>query len=180
MQEIWKPIRGSCIYEVSDHGNIRTNKYTWTRKDGKPYSVKSAIRKPYITRNGYEVIMLGYDLCIRESVHRLVLETFMPIDNMEQYQVNHIDGNKRNNNLLNLEWATREENMQHAMRSGLWIPTYARKDTNPNLKLSDSQVEEIRLKLATHEKTQHVLAIEYGVSDTVISDIKRCKKRFAH
>lgn len=42
----------------------------------------------------------------RYSVHRLILENFSPIDNMNIMQVNHIDGNKTNNRLENLEWAT--------------------------------------------------------------------------
>ena len=46
--------------------------------------------------------------------HRLVMRCFNPIDNFEDLQVNHKDGNKLNNNLDNLEWCTTKENAEHA------------------------------------------------------------------
>lgn len=52
------------------------------------------------------------------KVHRLVMETFCPTDN-DQLQVNHIDGDKTNNKLSNLEWVTPRQNMRHAVRTGL-------------------------------------------------------------
>ena len=47
-------------------------------------------------------------------VHRLVLMAFAPIENMQNLEVNHIDGNKKNNSLSNLEWVTSSENKLHA------------------------------------------------------------------
>lgn len=55
---------------------------------------------------------------VKQSMHRLLMETFVPnIDN--KAHVNHIDGNKSNNDLSNLEWATPQENALHAVRTGL-------------------------------------------------------------
>lgn len=51
--------------------------------------------------------------------HRLVLMAFKPVDNMENLEVNHIDGNKKNNKLENLEWCTSSENQIHAFKTGL-------------------------------------------------------------
>lgn len=55
-------------------------------------------------------------------VHRLVMMTFEPIDNPEDYQVNHKDGIKIRNHYDNLEWATQEENIKHAYDIGLRQP----------------------------------------------------------
>ena len=54
-----------------------------------------------------------------ERGHRVVLSTFCPLLDDSNYQVNHIDGNKSNNNLSNLEWCTCKENIQHAIQHKL-------------------------------------------------------------
>lgn len=56
---------------------------------------------------------------VRVHLHRLVLSTFSPVDNWENLEVNHKDGNKLNNCLSNLEWVTTKENIQHAWKTGL-------------------------------------------------------------
>ena len=55
---------------------------------------------------------------VKRSMHRLLMETFVPNPDNKAH-VNHIDGNKANNNLSNLEWATPAENAQHAYSTGL-------------------------------------------------------------
>ena len=57
---------------------------------------------------------------------------------------------------------------------------YARGDDNPNLKIRDEEVKQIRDLLSKRTMTQHEIALKFGVSDTVVSDIKRNKKRFAN
>lgn len=88
-------------YEVSNLGNIR-NKTT------------GVVRKQ-TDRKGYRKVRLNNK---DEAVHRLVADTFY--DGMHDgLQVNHIDGNKANNFLGNLEWVTSSENVKHAYNSGL-------------------------------------------------------------
>jgi hypothetical protein len=65
---------------------------------------------------GYLTVSLGGKT---HRVHRLVMMGYEPIDNPEDYQVNHIDGDKTNNCLDNLEWCTAKENSIHAVRTGL-------------------------------------------------------------
>lgn len=93
--------------------------------DGRVWSGKS---KKFLAqsedKNGYmKVGLCSTDLppkkVHRYSVHRLIMENFCPVEGMENLQVNHIDGNKKNNCLSNLEWTTCEENIHHAMAYGL-------------------------------------------------------------
>lgn len=100
-------------FEVSDTGLVRN------KKTGK-------YRLPYINDNGYLIVGI-YDSQVKYSVqhrvHRLVAEAFLP--NPENKRtVNHIDGNKLNNRVENLEWATHKENHDHARNTGLIVVTH--------------------------------------------------------
>jgi hypothetical protein len=110
MIEIWKPIKDyEEHYEVSNTGKVRSYYY----------GNKPKLIKPYITNKGYFRVGLRKNK-IRKgySIHRLVAETFLiKIDGKEH--LNHIDGNKLNNHVSNLEWCTNSENIKHAFDNGL-------------------------------------------------------------
>lgn len=97
-------------------------KYSIT-EDGKVFNGNKEI-KPAV-KNGYKQVCL-FENGKRHyfSVHRLVALTFIP-NSENKPQVNHIDGNKLNNTVSNLEWVTNAENMQHAERNNL-IPKHGR------------------------------------------------------
>lgn len=89
-------------------------------KDGLIYCVlKNKYMTPRIEKNGYLSIALRNGINRKQySVHRLIAKTF--IDNpYNKKEVNHIDGNKLNNCVSNLEWCTRRENIMHSYMSGL-------------------------------------------------------------
>lgn len=117
-QEKWKPVAGfSGFYEVSDHGRIRSRERvsaTGRRLKSKTVALVLNGNDSYLRVNlrdhqGTHTVKL---------VHRIVAETF--IDNpSHKPEVNHKDGNKRNNHVTNLEWCTPSENQQHALKNGL-------------------------------------------------------------
>lgn len=108
--EIWKPIKGTKGFiEVSNKGRVRS------LLRGNP-----RLLKPQTDGCGYYRIRVTIE---REKmtykVHREVAKAF--IDNPDNLpQVNHIDGNKTNNSVSNLEWVTNRENAHHAIKNGLW------------------------------------------------------------
>lgn len=110
MMEIWKPIKGyEGFYEVSNKGNVRS-----IRKN-------TILSQTVGVKNGYCYVGFCKDGQNKKMlVHRLVAIAF--IDNPEgKRTVNHIDGNKKNNAVENLEWATYSENHKHAFANGLKV-----------------------------------------------------------
>lgn len=110
------------LYQVSNLGRVKSlSRFHKTdeRYSSIGYTSKERILKPGTDGWGYLYVALSKDKKRKNKrIHRLVAETFIPnIKNLQQ--VNHIDGNKKNNKVDNLEWCTREYNMQEAFRLGL-------------------------------------------------------------
>lgn len=112
--EKWRIIEGTNgNYSVSNYGRVRRNAFTsnHTRK-------KSLVLKTRILR-GYETIGLWYgDRQLTKPVHRLIAEAFI-LNEHDKPEVNHINGNKLDNRIENLEWVTKSENAIHAFSIGL-------------------------------------------------------------
>lgn len=139
---------------------------------GNIYS-KNKIKATSITKKGYKIVNLSNNGVAKSfSVHRLVAIHF--INNPDNLpQVNHIDGNKLNNHIDNLEWCTNQENILHAIKIGL--NDYKRNTKgiqNGNSKLSLEQVNDIK----SSKEKNIVLAEKYKVSAMLISLIKRGKR----
>ena len=113
--EVWKSVKGYERYlAVSNQGRVKS---FMRNPDGN-------ILKPQADNKGYMRLSCTIERKkVRFKLHRLVAEHF--IDNPDgKPQVNHKDGNKRNNAAYNLEWTTNAENARHAIASGLWETQY--------------------------------------------------------
>ena len=117
MIEEWRDIRGyEGVYQISSLGRIRSLDRYVDDKGHKRF-VKGKILKPSKHKNNYEYVVL-YDRKHR-MIHRLVAETF--IDNIDNKRtVNHINGDKSDNRVINLEWCTHKENINKAWDLGLY------------------------------------------------------------
>lgn len=171
MEEVWKDIKGfEGFYQVSNFGRVKS-------LGGWCGSAKrqEKIRATSLTKDGYVKVRLmrsGKDKTMR--VHRLVAEAFIP-NSEGKDTVNHIDGDKQNNKVSNLEWVDRSEQMYHAYKLGLKNPQTGIK--NPNAKLTDDQVREIRKLYVPYSKEYNTVALanKYGVTNRVIGLIVRGK-----
>ena len=139
---IWKPIKNySEFYEISSDGRVKSKDRIIFDKNGLKLRLNKS--KEISPRIGlYKMVGLNKNrIQTQVSIHRLVAIAF--IENpLNKPQVNHIDGDKMNNNVLNLEWVTASENIKHAFEKGLKTPTWLGK------KLS----EETRKKMSNSKK----------------------------
>lgn len=115
--EKWKFNKEFGIY-VSTFGNIKSKS-------------KLIQATAVVNSSGYmsvRIVNLETDNCQYVQLHRLVLLTFKPIDNYKEMTVDHLDSNRRNCKLKNLEWVTEEENKRRAMEK--FIPSIEAKEKN--------------------------------------------------
>ena len=111
MEEEWKSIKGyEGLYEVSNMGRVKSLRYG-----------KERIMSTPDNSTGYRNVELNNKEPKRKMIHRLVAEAFIP-NPMNLPVVNHLDGDKHNNCVSNLEWCTYRQNTLHAIKLGLFSP----------------------------------------------------------
>ena len=158
--EIWKDIQGfEGLYEVSNYGQVRSKTREVKRSDKKRGFYKSKTKALNKDNKGYLRVTICKDGTPKTfKVHRLVASNF--IGNIEGFDINHIDGNKQNNLVSNLEICTTKQNCIHSLIIG----------TKGGVKLNENQVLEIRSSI----KNPHELASIYMVH---VSNIRAILKR---
>lgn len=159
MSEMWKPINDYPKYEISNFGNVKSN-------------YKNKLLKEQKDKDGYfQVNLFENKVSKTIKIHKLVALHF--INNPEDKpQINHIDGNKQNNNYLNLEWCTTQENTFHAINNNL---ADAKGEKHGGSKLIPENIIDIR----NSDLSPKELAIKYNICIQTISDI-RLRKRWKH
>lgn len=146
-------------YEVSTNGRVKS--FAIDKENGR------IIRGGNV--GGYKSITVkfGGDIVRQFYVHRLVAETFIEKKSQDQYYVIHLDYNKQNNHISNLEWATEEELVEHNNRNPEVI-----KSRTTGYKLTEPDVRIIK-KLLRSEKTRlSIIAKRFGITHTQLNRIR--------
>lgn len=119
MEEIWKDIKGyEGYYQVSNMGNVKSLERTVTKSDGVVQIRKERIMSKRESTDGYYIAKLNVNNNSKSiAIHRLVAQHFIPNpDNLPE--VNHIDTNRKNNRVDNLEWCTHKDNVRYSADKG--------------------------------------------------------------
>jgi hypothetical protein len=147
-------------YAVTEDGRVWSYPKIGGTKNGKwltQFNQKRGYKTVYLTTDGKTKTMY---------VHTAVARTY--IDNpLQRIEINHIDGNKCNNHRRNLEWSTRQENMQHAYNLGL-LHDLGKGENHASAKLKWDDVNQIRKTYKYGAITQRELARKFGVNQRVI------------
>lgn len=160
-------------YAISSSGRV------WSYPKG-TNSKEGCWMKPDMSRNGYpSVSLMVKGSKVRFLVHRLVAEKFIQKSD-ESLQVNHINGDKTDCRVENLEWVTASQNRQHAWETGLQKASELHKETARKAGYSRrlftmSQAKRIRLIYESKWMSQYELADMYGTSQAVINGIVKYK-----
>ena len=118
MIEEWKDIPGyEGLYKISNFGNFKKIRFI--------NNICNIPKEKYISKKynnkGYEIVILYKNGTSKTKLlHRIVASLFLS-NYSKDLEVNHKDGNKKNNNVSNLEMVTRKENVRHAINNNLWI-----------------------------------------------------------
>jgi hypothetical protein len=151
------------------------------RQDGLVWSTKSdKFLIPYISNKGYNLVTLGAK---KKTVHRLLAETFLP-NPENKATVNHRNGDRLDNRVENLEWASYSENNYHAWdmdrsRRSAITSEQTKGSGNPHAKLSEKDILAIRSEYVPNMPGYRKrLAEKYGVHPNTIKNIclGRCWK----
>jgi len=171
MKEIWKDIKGyEGAYQISNLGRVKTLRRKIKHPRHGEYLRPEKILRPRINHHGYLRVAFNVNKVTKDFfVHRLIAIAFIP--NPHNYAtINHMDGNKLNNDISNLEWCTQPENLSHAHRIGLCDKKGI---LHHNVKLTEKKVLRIRKLYAEGKLNQYELADKYDVSVPTICNITK-------
>lgn len=161
----WKDIPGyEGMYQISSAGDIKSLKRHIENGSPSGMILSERMLAHNITPRGYHEVSLRKNGKGKQVyVHRLVADAFLALRFGET--VNHIDGNKDNNNISNLEFITYAENNQHAYDTGL----HRKNQDHYKAKLTNENVKEIK-RLGKYD-TYDNIAKKYGVSKATVRDV---------
>lgn len=148
---IWLPVVGFDRYEVSNTGLVRRVDYQISKSDGTTQSFKSKLMKFSMDRGYYKVHLSQENGKGKTKwVHRLVAEAFLGLPVSSDLEVNHIDENKLNNHVSNLEWVTHRQNLMH---------------NNLHLRIAEKNRGRGAIKVAQYDKSFNLIKIWDSFAD---------------
>jgi hypothetical protein len=167
MEEIWKPILGyEGYYEISNTGRVKCLPRKGSGCKNYVYFKKITPPKDNVHYPTFSLNVGGKSKSL--MLHRVLAIHF--IQNPEnKLQVNHIDGNKSNNDLSNLEWVSPSENIYHGLSLG--IMNTAKGVDKPHARFTENDVRNIKTRLINGDIGSHI-AKDYGVHKGLIYYIK--------
>jgi ATP/maltotriose-dependent transcriptional regulator MalT len=171
--EEFRDIENANFYQVSNLGAVRVLDHHKQDKNGRIFPVKAKLLVLTFDTKGYLQVGLG---CKNKKtrVHNLVAKSF--IGHIEGYVVNHINGIKTDNKVINLELVTYAQNNRHAFDTGLIV--VKKGFESPNSKLTLREISQI-LEALTSGCTGRELARKFNVSEGTISLIKNKRLHYA-
>jgi hypothetical protein len=180
-EEIWRPIEGlkdgfyDGLYEVSNLGRFKMLPRVLNCTNGQRTTKEKIVTG--CNSNGYRRVVLKKDrIRLQIDLHILIARTFIP--NPNNYpQVNHIDANKANNEVSNLEWCTQKMNANHAL--GLGLLKITRGSERSTAKLTEDKVVAIREMYKTGLFTMCMLSQMFSVGKTAVQNVIN-RTKWAH
>lgn len=176
-EEVWKDVVGfEGFYQTSSFSNVRSLDRVSTTKKGVVKHTKGKNLSLTVKSNKYLSVMFSVNSKVKRfHVHRLSATAFIP-NPENKPDVNHKDTNKQNNNILNLEWCTKLENMKHASENGL--TTQGEKSISA--KLTSEKVLAIRrLYLINPNFNKTEIAKKLNIADSTVHKIIK-RQRWKH
>jgi hypothetical protein len=158
---VWIQVQGFESYLVNEQGQVKS---LLTDKILTPIKATGGYMKYALRKDGKTKQLLA---------HRVVAISFYGDKSDEGKNVNHKNGNKEDNSIVNLEWVTPKENSRHAVKMGLI--NFANRDyrgvKNPNFKLNDLLIEKIKKDFKSGFSRKELVS-KYNLSYSTISRMK--------
>jgi hypothetical protein len=175
--EEWRDVPGyEGLYQISSEGRVKSlGRMVTNRPERAAHYHPEQVRRLYLSRDGYWCVQLRRKASAKGfRVSRLIGMAFLGLTPIGQ--MNHLNGIKTDNRLVNLEITDASGNARHAYRLGLNKPI--RGAANTAARLTELDIRVIRERLARGD-SQGQIAADHGVTQTNISAIK-CRKSWAH
>lgn len=154
----WKPVVGyESKYQVSDCGLVRR--------------IKGQVVGQWKNSAGYLMVRLSSPRAM-DRVHRIVASAFIPNPNRFPH-INHLDFNRTNNHVKNLEWCSPKYNVQYSRSAGRMPPCQWAGRRGWNAKISDLQADQIRVEYKPRTMSMSMLALRFGISKKSVWRIVR-------